>query len=1009
MCAAKFERTGFMLRNAWPNFKHFANEQSASFAQSANESSSSFARKNSKNAEATAAAGAAAAAGRLTSRQQTPGPATVPIPPSCSQPSSSASASTEAIVPSAPSPQGRPRRVPRVVLDSRRLAAPLLRGDHGRVGPGSAASQAARAFVAQARDEEAAAAAVAASETWGHHPGLLEGNGILVGSRGGDTVSRGHGRAGASIKELVETAAEKYTLNTDFWGKYEDIPSMAKAYEKEDILQIVENFVLIHRKHVYLFQRLKVTVLRTLEHWSAPDLAVLCHAWAQLGFLHEDLCIAMATRVGETAHLCSPQELCWLMDAYATSRCSIQSAADVLTQLTLLRLDDFTMPQLCLHASSFARLNIRNETLFRFIGERFVANGVGKEAPLNARDVTLAAYSFAKLGFFFPGVFETLAGNAADVIRDFTSRDLQMLVVALARAQHRDTELLSSVSAQAQRRIAQFNAESLALTLRAMAFFGVADGALFTRAVCHLPRSISTFRPADVTTLLSAFAAAQVHSMALFDIVTPYILERATVFTPSDWVHALGSYAALGHKDATFLAALGLHLEPSRLSLQQLGDAMADCSRLSFAGASVPLVAAATQASPKGGAGTAALPGDLAAQMYSALLLLGHSLPSCSSSAVGAAARVQGGAAVGSSGDAVVRGFLHSLAETLRTCGAPDALSLNACVNLCFACLVAPPALGEGTARHPFDASALVARCTSEQLALSVEERLLLRHTLAALDLLPWDRYALRGASRLAALFEHDFADSNAPPDGGRQLSPYLFAMMGHLAPQPPRHIPRQGASAGTGHAIASASGGCPSSSSISSSNAQHQPGQQLEAAERLQGACAGFELREALYDMSCALHACGVDHSLRLPDPFSKGLPGPGAHIVVQRRSLLKAAGRPQEELLESAAHDELAVLWGSSLHYVSTDLTALAPAPPVAVPQHAPRLSPAAQLQLATLRASSEGSVGAGRMPPCSAGAFTAIVVPHWWWPRSLEPQARGAALARFLLDGGRPGMHN
>lgn len=34
--------------------------------------------------------------------------------------------------------------------------------------------------------------------------------------------------------------------------------------------------------------RLKVTVLRSVAEWSAPDFAALCQAWAQLGFLHED-------------------------------------------------------------------------------------------------------------------------------------------------------------------------------------------------------------------------------------------------------------------------------------------------------------------------------------------------------------------------------------------------------------------------------------------------------------------------------------------------------------------------------------------------------------------------------------------------------------------------------------------------------------------------------------------------------------------------------------------------
>lgn len=975
MCAAKFERTGFMLRNAWPNFKHFANEQSASFAQSANESSSSFVRKNSKKAETTASAGAAAA-GRLVGRR--PHTSSAATAPACT--STIGSGASEAALPNQQLP-GTSRRVPRVrwssKIGTRPLAAELLRGGHA----GSAL--AARAFAAQACSADSTEPAAI---SWGQH-GIPSDGGC-----GNDVAAvplpsvreERPCRGGASIQELVETASEKYTLNPDFWGKYEDIPSMAKASEKADILQIIQNFVLIHRKHVYLFQRLKNTVVKTLEHWSAPDLAALCHAWAQLGFLHEDLCIAMSPRVTATAQACSPKELCWLMDAYATARCSVQSVSDEIAALSLMKFDEFTAPQLCLHASSFARLNIHHEPLFSLIGERLLSDVAAEDCSLCARDLTLAAYSFAKLGFFFPGVFEAIASRAADVIRDFTSRDLQMLVVALARAQHRDSELLAALSGQAQRRIAQFNAESLTLTLRAMAFFGVADGPLFTRAVCQLPRAIATFRPADVTTLLSAFAAAQIHSLALFDVVTPYILERATVFTPTDWLGALRSYAALGYKDAAFLAALGIHLEPARLTLPQIAAALADCSRLSFAGATLPLVEAAGNASPPGGAGAAEIPTDVAAQMYSALLLLGHSGPSTSLSVSGAETCGEASA---------VKTFLGRLASLLRKCGAPEALSVNACSNLYFACLVAPPVSQDGSMGHPFDCSALLARCTGEPQALSVEDRFLLQHSLSALELQPWDRCALRGAAQLAAL------PGPRLPDATLHMAPYFFAGIGHLAPHQSKHFLHHFAGAG-----ASDSGIAPSG------KARETQSWQAESL-RLQGVFAAYELRESLGDLSSALSACGVEHALKLPAPVAR-FSGPVAHIAVSRCALLRAAGHPLEDPASAQVPSDLAVLWGSSLHYVSTNLTALAPNPDFTVPAPAPRLSPAAQLQMATvqqLQAHCEdegdgGAASAGDSDGEGVSTCAAVVVPHWWWPRAAAPEEKGIALVRFLLDGGR-----
>lgn len=639
MCAAKLERTGSLVRNVWPHVKHAAQEQSATFSHSANEGA--FVRKNShQNAEAVAG----------TSR--------------CSRP-----ANVNFVQKS---------RQFRMRLAPRHLAPDFLNASSETRGIVTKRCAAARSFCSsvQAVSEQHKFAQFTQASAAPRDDRLRS--------------------SGVSIDELIQSASEKYQLNQDFWGKYTDIPSMAQASEKADILQIIENFVLIHRKHVYLFQRLKNTVLRNLAFWSAPDLAVLCHAWAQLGFLHEDLCVAMGERVTATAELCNAQELCWLMDAYATSRCFVHSVTEEIAKQTAASLDHFTLSQLCLHVSSFARLNIQHESLFKMIAERLVQSAAkqdkvqvfSEEEVLTARDLTLAAYAYAKLGFFFPDVFKVIGQKALEVIRDFTARDLQMLVVAYARAQHQDPDLLLALSLQAQRRIAQFSAESLTLMLRAMAFFDMRDSVLFTRAVAQLPRMILTFRPADVTTLLNSFATVQVHSMALFDVVTPFILEKAPLFTPADWLSALRSYSALGHRDGLFLSALRLHLQSSKLSLQQLCAALLDCSRLSFSGSSAPLAEAAVAKMEIEGASSSS---DVAAQLYSALLLLGHSM-------------------YHRDGDEV-HSLLKSLAFQLRGCDVGSTLSRTSCINLCYATLLTPPVNG---GEHPVAAAALIERCLSE-------------------------------------------------------------------------------------------------------------------------------------------------------------------------------------------------------------------------------------------------------------------------------------------------------
>eukprot|EP00933_Yihiella_yeosuensis_P061841 TRINITY_DN646_c0_g3_i6.p1 TRINITY_DN646_c0_g3~~TRINITY_DN646_c0_g3_i6.p1 ORF type:complete len:673 (-),score=113.62 TRINITY_DN646_c0_g3_i6:190-2106(-) len=575
----------------------------------------------------------------------------------------------------------------------------------------------------------------------------------------------------------------------------------------------------------------------------------------------------MADRVKATAHSCSIQELVYLMDAYASARCYVTSAVNELTNQTLLRLEEFTPSQLCLHASSFARLDIRNDKLFASIAERLEQVPVGghdisehESLPdhrnsMSARDVTLAAYSFAKLGFHQPRVFETLSRAALPVVRDFTARDLQMLTVALVRAEHHDPMLLQALSSQAQRRIAQFNSESMALMLRGMAFFDRRGDPLFTRALAQLPRSILTFRPGDVTSLLGAFAAAQVHSRALFDVVTPFIMEKAPMFTPTDWLLALRSYSALGHRDATFLSALGLHLQATKLSLPQIGAALTDCSRLSFTGASAALAEAAR--AKVAAEGSAASSADVVAQMYSALLLMGVSSARPSS--------------IVTSNVDEAQELLKELHEYLRNQNSLLALSPAVCVDLCYASLLAPPL--DGIGRHPVDTPQLLQRCAQDSKALTTQGRKLLGLVVKALELLPWNSAAILSAQHVGKVAlqpcTQDLDSSSANSATGSQPpAACLAAAAAHLAPH--HHV-----------------------SDIFERSTSGDERTSFRA-----GIFLAVEIEEALSKMGRAFRASDIEHQVVLHDV-------PEAHIFVPESS--KVPGK------------DVVLMWGSSVHFAA------------------------------------------------------------------------------------------
>jgi len=883
MCAAKLERTAFVLRNVWPNVK----QQTKTFAD---EQSGSFIRKNSGKTEPVAAL--AVATPRHAPAQTQQG-SVFPAPA-----------------------RGNALRQQRTRLGSgpRHVASDFLRVQAG--------FKHARAF-------SSASTAVSANEQHQQQQQLFEPLATVLPRD--DRL-----RSGISIDELIQSASEKYKLNADFWGKYTDIPSMALASDKEEVLQIIENFVLIHRKHVYLFQRLKNTVMKNLALWSAPDLAALCHAWAQLGFLHEDLCLAMADRVTATVRACDAQELCWLMDAYATARCSVRSVTEEITLRTLVTLDDFTLQQLCLHASSFARLNIHHEELFKAMSSHLVRKGevsssAGQDQGFSARDLTLAAYSFAKLGFFFPEVFRTIALNALVVIRDFTARDLQMLLVAFARAQYQNSDLLSAVSLQAQRRMAQFSAESLTLTLRSLAFFDHGDSGLFTRAVAQLPRMILTFRPADVTTLLSAFAAVQVHSESLFDVVTPYILEKAPMFTPSDWLLALHSFSALGHRDTMFLDAMSLHLEASKLSLRQLSAAMVDCSRLSFSGHSESLAEAVAAKLGNDAQSAAACPDEVVAKMYAALLLLGHSLPrSAPTVGYGSCLPV----------------LLSDLALRLSATGACKTLSPATRISLCYAMMIAPPVRGHD--HHPVLTALLLEQCLAEAEMLTTEERCLLRQVLRAQELVPWNRQAPKFVEPPGLDLETECSEP---------LAPFFHAALHHLAPMVPSLGEAAPTAATEGESVLGGEG----------------PVSSLPAS-RWRGIFVAHEVRRGLEEMSEALAAVGIENRLVTDSRME-------AHVL-----LPVSAVRSTQAVASAAAMDpgrsEIALMWGSSVHYTSGSQAEIL----AGAEEAQPRLSLSTKFQVALLQA--------------VAGVEVAIV-PHWWWQSCDGIEGSGQRLVALLAN--------
>lgn len=347
----------------------------------------------------------------------------------------------------------------------------------------------------------------------------------------------------ASNESLMEQRLME--LNNDmFWARYGTLEDLSRIEKKDDIIRIINTFLFISKKSIYLFSNYSRKIIANRDFYSANELGQIANAFAQLGYLDEAFCSQIAARVvADVAH-CSSGGLVNLIDAYASTRCYMEPVVDALCASAESKISNFTSAEVSLFSSSLARLNVRNETLFAQLSDRFVCD---ESEPKSARDLTLAAYAFAKMKIPVTAQFQaSLIAKSKELIRDFTAKELQMLTTALDRWEIQDVEIFKSISGQAQRRMAQFSADALILMLRAFASRKVIDEALTTRVVCQLPRLAPNLKNNEVVGFLTAFKELGTESQIVSETLAPLVVTQGGQFNPSDWAAVAAAANSIG-------------------------------------------------------------------------------------------------------------------------------------------------------------------------------------------------------------------------------------------------------------------------------------------------------------------------------------------------------------------------------------------------------------------------------------------------------------------------------
>lgn len=375
---------------------------------------------------------------------------------------------------------------------------------------------------------------------------------------------------------ITQKIQEKYVNNSDvmqyhlsalnadvFWNRFSSLQELARLEDKNDILKVISTFQFISKKSIFLFSNFSRKIVANLPLYSAGELAAVIHAFAQLGFLEESMCLQSAQRIVSDIHNTDAQELVYIADGFASTRCYHTGVIEAILKHSRKLVSAFTVDQVSLFASSLARLNVRDERMFDSLGRRMLELtdvfaprmeiaapmlAIPEEPPVDstgnlpctARDVTLTAYAFAKMRVNMNKVFENKIVELSKIlIRDFTAKELQMLTTAFDRWNLQDEVLFSAISEQTQRRMAQFSAESLVLLLKALINRSALDDALVARVVCHLPRLAFNMKTSDLVQFYPVLIEAK--SETGFEALRAATVTKSGQFGPADWITILDS------------------------------------------------------------------------------------------------------------------------------------------------------------------------------------------------------------------------------------------------------------------------------------------------------------------------------------------------------------------------------------------------------------------------------------------------------------------------------------
>ena len=203
-------------------------------------------------------------------------------------------------------------------------------------------------------------------------------------------------------------------------------------------------------------------------------------------------------------------------------------------------------------AYSFAKLNLKDKAFMADIALA-VSGHIADFRPLGLANI---AWAYAKVGLYDQDLMGTIAGMISDKIREFNAQDLATTAWAYGTLGVYNEALIKAIASETQTKVRTFNAQELVNTAWAYAKLGAYDEGFMDAIAGAIQSRIGELNHHGLSNTAWAYAELRVCNQDLMSAIALAVQGKIRDFTPQELSSTAWAYAKLGVYDEGFMDAI---------------------------------------------------------------------------------------------------------------------------------------------------------------------------------------------------------------------------------------------------------------------------------------------------------------------------------------------------------------------------------------------------------------------------------------------------------------------